>query len=111
MHNQNRSMFGAVAEAIKALCYTLISLFGVLNKSVSIADKAVSIAAEKQAVDAAIDMEGYETRAREQAELASLQSADALALYVGDDADRKARHAEIRARLSKAIQEAKAGLA
>jgi len=68
------------------------------------ADSAVTVAQQKQAVDLGIDLETYSQQAMQQAQVALMQSSQAVADYVGDDPKRIELHAKAKARIEEAVK-------
>lgn len=85
---QNRSLWGSLAGAVKAICALIISGVGTANRAVSMADKSVRTAQKKQIVDITYDMQDYAVRQRNAAALKLVKSHEEITDFVGNDEKR-----------------------
>lgn len=90
MDASQRSFIGALAAAIKAFCMLFINAVNVADNAVAMADKAVKVAREKQAVDLGINMNDYVTKAINTAKFAQVKAELAMREYIGNDPEKKA---------------------
>lgn len=103
----NKTWLGALASAIKALASTLINLFSVANEGISMAQQAVEVAREKQAVDLTISMADYAQNALSIASVNQAKVREAVEEYVKADPSgaRKKNVEEAHARLKGLVEQ------
>lgn len=89
--DNNRTWLGSIANAIRALMGMIVQLVGVVEEGLSMAEKAVIVAREKQAVDLTISLVNYGENAVKLASMEQTQVQEKLEEYIKQDptGDRK----------------------
>lgn len=87
---QNRTWLGSIAAAIKALMGMLINLIRVADEGIAMADKAVTVAREKQAIDLTISNKNYAKNALKLAAMEQSKIHESVEDYITADKSKAA---------------------
>lgn len=110
MDPQSRSFLGAAASAIKVLCLLIIRIIKVADDGVSMADKAVSTAKERQHVEMDLAQAEYAIKLRNTAALRQVKAEEEIRQYVAADPERAKLMEAARAKIDAIIAKSQAKL-
>lgn len=111
MDPQTRNFIGVAAAAIKTFFLLLIKVINVVDQGVSMADKAVTIARERQHVEMDLAQEEYNEKLERQASLRTVKDEVEVQRFVAADPERAKLMLEARANIRKIIAKSRAELA
>lgn len=110
MDPQSRSAAGTVFSAIKAFFLLFIKAINVADQAVSMADKMITVARERQHIEADLAQEEYNERLERQASLRAVKDEVEVQRFVANDPERAKLLNDARANIRKIIAKSRADL-